>query len=205
LQSGVSEHPAFAHSNSHPGEIMISSSDQFTASNKAFFQSQLATFHELTRITMQGTEKVVALNMAAIKASTDESADAVKRLLAAKDPQAFLALASSYAKPNTEKVTAYNHHLTDIVSATKDELTKVAEAQAAEVRSKVNDFVNTIAKSAPAGAESAIALLKSSVANANSGYEKMHDITKEAVDATEAHAAKASQHLTKVVHKAADK
>src|ERR1019366_7451962 len=149
------------------GEIMISNSDQYTASNKAFFESQLAAFHDLMSIAVEGTEKVVALNMATVKASADESTAAVKDLLAAKDPQAFLALAAAYAKPNADKVSAYGSHLTKIASATKAEFTKVTEEQTAEVRSKISDFVNTIAKNAPAGSENVIAMLKSSVANAN--------------------------------------
>jgi len=184
---------------------MISNSDQYTASNKAFFESQLATFHDLTSIAMEGTEKVVALNMATVKASTDESTAAVRDLLAAKDPQAFLALASAYAKPNAEKVTAYSHHLTNIVSATKAEFTKVAEEQAAEVQSKVSDFVNNIAKNAPAGSENVIAMLKTSVANANAGYEKVHSAAKQAVEATEAQIAKATDQLTEVAKKAKPK
>src|ERR1017187_4746336 len=125
---------------------MISNSEQYTAANKAFFESQIATFHELTNIAMQGAEKVVALNIAAAKASAEESTAAVKDLLAAKDPQAFMSLATKYATPNVEKVTAYNQHLTTIADDTKNEFTKVAEVQAAEVRTKVGDFVNTIAK-----------------------------------------------------------
>ena len=146
---------------------MISNSDQYTASNKAFFESQLAAFNELTNIAMQGTEQVVALNMAAAKASADESTAAVKDLLATKDPQAFLALATAYARSNAEKAAGFNHHLTNIVSSTEKEFTAVAKERADEIRSKVSDFVNTIAKNAPPGSENVIAMLKSSVENAN--------------------------------------
>src|ERR1039458_10844626 len=98
---------------------MISNSEQYTAANKAFFESQLATFHELANIALHGAEKVAALNVATVKASTEESTAAVKDLLAAKDPQAFIALATKYAKPNVEKAAAYNQHLTSIVAGTQ--------------------------------------------------------------------------------------
>ncbi|MFD2272362.1 hypothetical protein ACFS07_17545 [Undibacterium arcticum] len=43
--------------------------------------------------------------------------------------------------------------MTDIVSATKAEFSKVADAQVAEVQSKISALVDDIAKNAPAGSE----------------------------------------------------
>jgi phasin family protein len=171
-------------------------SEQYTAANKAFFESQLAAFHDLTSIAMDGTEKVVTLNMAAVKASAEESSAAVKDLLAAKNPQAFLALATAYAKPNPEKVAAYNQHLTSIVSGSKAEFLRVAEEQAAEIRDKVSEFINTIEKNAPAGSENLIAMLKSSASKTNAGYEQAHKATKQAVDKAEEQVAKATELMT---------
>jgi len=176
---------------------MLQNSDDLTAANQAFFQSQLATFRDLTNIAVEETEKVIALNLAAGKASLDENAAAVKELLNANDPQAFLALASSYARLNSEKLTDYNHHLTDIASATKEEITKVAETRANEIRGTVSEFVNTIAKNAPAGTESAIALLKASMEQANVGFEKLNSTAKQATDTMQQQFVKSTQKLTK--------
>ncbi len=184
---------------------MISNTEQYTAANKAFFESQLATFHELANIALQGTEKVVTLNLAAAKASAEESTAAVKDLLAAKDAQAFMALAAKYAKPDVEKVTAYNQHLTTIASDTKAEITKVVEEQAAEVRAKVSDFVDAIAKNAPAGSESVIALLKTSVENTNAGLEKIHSVSKQAAETIETNVAKAADQVAEGAKKATTK
>jgi phasin family protein len=181
---------------------MISNSDQYTAVNKAFFESQLATFYELTNIVMEGTEKIVALNLAAAKASTEESTAAVKELLVAKDPQAFMALAAKYAKPNIEKVNAYNQHLASIAADTKAEFTKIAEEQTADVRTKVTEFVNTIAKNAPAGSENVIAILKSSMEATNVGLDKIHSATKQTAETVEKHVAKAAEQASHSVKRA---
>jgi phasin family protein len=143
--------------------------------------------------------------MAAVKASAADSAAAANDLLTAKDPQAFFSLATACAKPNPEKVAAYGRQLTDIVSATKEEFSKVADAQVAEVQSKVSALVDSITKNAPAGSENVIAMFKSSVANAHDGYAKMNSVAKQAIEATEAHVAKASDQLKQVVKKAAAK
>lgn len=184
---------------------MFSNTDQYTSASKAFFESQIAAFGALTTIVTQGAEKVVALNMAAAKASTEDSMAAARELLAVKDPQTFFSLASALAKPNAEKIAAYNSHLTDILSSTKAEFAKVADEQVTEVHNKVSAFVDSIAKNAPAGSENVIALMKSSVANAHAGYEQVNNATKQAVEATEAHVAKASDEFTQVVKKAVAK
>jgi len=180
---------------------MFSNTDQYTSATKAFFESQIAAFSALTTIATQGTEKIVALNMAAVKASADDSIAATRELLAAKEPQAFFSLVSALAKPNTEKFTAYNSHLTDILSSTKAEFTKIAEEQISEAQNKISAFVDNIAKNAPAGSENVIALMRSSVANAHAGYEQVNNAAKQAVQATEAHVAKASDEFTQVVKK----
>jgi phasin family protein len=179
---------------------MFSNTDQYTA-GKAFFESQLDAFSALTNVVVDGTEKIATLNLAAVKASTDDSIVAAKELLEAKDQQDFLSLATEHAKPNAEKVAAYSRDLTDIVSATKAEFSKVANAQAAEVQSNVADLVDAIAKNAPTGSEDAIAKLKSSVAKGNDDYEKMDSDAKRAVDDTEANVTKTSDKFAEVAKK----
>lgn len=180
---------------------MFKNTEQYVATGKAFFESQLAAFNALTAIAVQGTEKVVALNLSVAKAAPIDLTIATKDLLAAKDPQTFFSLATAYVQPNAEKAAAYGRHLTDILSTTKAELTKVTETQVAEVQSKISALVDGIEKSAPAGSENVIALLKSSVANAYAGYEQLNSATNQAVEATEAQVAKASEQFTQVAKK----
>jgi len=178
---------------------MTASLNQFTAANQAFFEAQFAAFQELTSIATEGQEKLVALNLAAVKASAEETTAAVKELLAAKDPQALLALATACARQSAKHVSDYNQHLTGIVSDSKAEYAKVAEEQAAEIRNKLNVFVDTMGKNAPAGSENLIAILKSTVENANAGYKLAHNAAKQAVETTEGHVAKATEHIKKAV------
>jgi phasin family protein len=184
---------------------MFSNTDQYTSASKAFFESQIDAISALTNIVVDGTEKIATLNMAAVKASTDGSIVAAKDLLAAKNSQAFLSLPTEYARPNTEKISAYIRDLTDIVSTTQADFSKVAESQVAKVQNNVSDVVDAIAKNAPAGSEDAIAMLKSSVAKGNDGYEKMNSAAKQAVNDTEAHVTKASNKFTEDVKKATTK
>lgn len=184
---------------------MFSNSNQYVSANKEFFESQIAAFGALAAAVTQGAEKIVALNMATSKASVENSMAVAKELSEVKDPQAFFALASGLTKPSAEKITHYNSQLTDILSSTKAEIGKIAEEQISDAQSKISAFVENIAKNAPAGSENVIAFMKSSVANANAGYEQVNNATKQAVEATEAHVAKASDEFAQVVKKAAAK
>lgn len=178
---------------------MFSNAQQYTAANKAFLESQLEAVTGLASIALQGTEKVVALTMAVAKASPLESTAAAKELLAAKDPQAFFAQVSAQARQNAEKAAAYNRNLTEILTNTKSELTKLADSQLAEIQSKVSAFMDGVAKNAPTGSENLMAMLKTSVANTYAGYEQVNNAAKQAVEAAEAQVTKASDQLAQVV------
>lgn len=181
---------------------MFPNSTQYPSASKAFLESQLGAFNAIANIMVQAVQKITTLNMAAAKAASEDAMAAAKELLVTKDAYAFFSLTSEFAKPAVEKIAAYNHQLTDIASASKAEFTKLAEAHASEVRGTVSDLVNAIAKDAPDGSESAVALLKSSVANANDGYEKMRSATKQVIEAAEEHVTKASDHMADAARKA---
>ena len=178
---------------------MFSNSQLFSSVTKALFESQLATLNALTTTAFEGVEKVIALNLAAAKASPAESAVAAKQLSSAKDPKEFFALAAAHAQSNAEEMMLYSRHLTDIVSSNQAEFTKAAEAQFAETKSKVTALVDAVTKNAPAGSENAVAILKSAIGNASAGYEQLSKVTKHAVETVDAHVAKATDQFLQAV------
>lgn len=141
---------------------MFSQSAHYRTSNNAIFEAQLAAFQQLSHIAIEGAEKLVALNLAAARASADESTAAAKELLSAEDPQSFFVLAAAYAKPNADKASAFSQHINDIVTATKEEFTKVAQQQTADLSSKVSELVASVVHTngAPAAAEAPKALAR---------------------------------------------
>lgn len=180
---------------------MFSNTQQLSNATKSLFENQFATFSALTGNMVESVEKVVALNIAAAKASAEESTAVAKQLLAAKDPQEFLSLMTAQAKLNAEKVQSYGRHLAEIAASTKAELDKAVEAQIAETKNKVTALVADVAKNAPAGSENAVAMLKSVIDNANAGYEQLNKTTKQAVETVEANVAKATEQFSQAVEK----
>ena len=156
--------------------------EQLAASHKA----NLETLMGLTTKAFEGVEKIVELNMAASKAALAEAGDSAKAVLSVKDAQELLALQSSLFQPLAEKTAAYSRQLYDIAQGSGAEFTKAAEAQAADAHKKFAGLVDSATKNAPAGSESAVAMLKSGVAAANTAYESVQKAVKQATDVAEA-------------------
>ena len=170
----------------------------------AAHKSNVEVLFGLTNKAFEGVEKLVELNLQVAKTAMGEVAETTKAALSVKDAQELLALQASLLQPAAEKAAAYGRHLYDIAAATNAEVTKVAEATAAEAQAKLMAVVDGAVKNAPAGTENAVALVKSAVAAANNAFEGVQKAVKQASDVAEANfqaistsAAKATQAATK--------
>jgi phasin family protein len=180
--------------------------EQIIAAQKA----NLETLFDLTSKAFEGVEKLVELNLQVAKASLGEVQSTATASLGVKDAQELLALQAGLLQPAAEKAAAYGRHLYDIAAATNAEVTKVAEAQVAAAQAKFTSAVDGAVKNAPAGTESAAALVKSAIAAASNAMESMQKATKQATEVAEANftaltntAVKATQTTAKAAKKTA--
>ena len=156
--------------------------DQVLASQKA----TIDTFFGLTGKAFEGVEKLVELNVTASKAALAEAAGTTQALLGVKDAQELLALQAAMFQPLAEKTAAYSRHLYDIASGTGAEFGRSFEQQAAEAQRKFLSVVDNAAKNAPAGSETAVAVLKSAVAAGTNALETVQKAVKQASEVAEA-------------------
>lgn len=173
--------------------------EQFATAYKANLDSLFA----LSSKTFEGIERLIDLNINVAKASLTESSEKAKELLNLRDPQELVQYQVSVAQPAAEKLLAYSRHLSEIANATRSELVKFAEAQIADNNKKFTTFIDSASKNAPTGSESAVAMLKSSIAAANSAYESLNKAAKQFVDMTEANVAAATNATVKAAGQAA--
>jgi len=152
--------------------------EQVLASQKA----NVETLMGLTSKAFEGVEKIVELNLTASKAALAESSEHAKALLSVKDAQELMALQSSLFQPLAEKTAAYSRHLYDIASGAGAEFGKNFESQAADAQKKFMGLVDNAAKNAPAGSETAVAVMKSAIAAANNALESVQKAVKQAAD-----------------------
>jgi phasin family protein len=161
---------------------MALTADQLIAAQK----SHLETLFGLTSKAFEGVEKLLDLNVTASKAALSEVADASQAMLNVKDVQDLLALQANLFQPLAEKTAAYSRHLYDIAQGTSAEFTKAFEAKNAEAQKVFVGLVDSAAKNAPAGSETAVAVMKGAVAAANNAFESVQKAVKQATDVAEA-------------------
>lgn len=180
--------------------------EQIIAAHKA----NMETLFGLSNKAFEGVEKLVELNLQVARAALSEAAETTQAALSAKDAQELLAIQAGLLQPAAEKAAAYSRHLYDIAAATTAEVSKVTESTATDMQTKFLSAVDGAVKNAPAGTESAVALVKSAVAAANNAYESVHKAAKQAADVADANfqamtstALKATQTAPKATRRAA--
>jgi phasin family protein len=138
--------------------------EQILAANKA----TVAEVQALAATSLSGFEKLVELNMAAIKsAMLDTSADFLSAF-SAQSPSDALAAQASLAKPLAEKSIAYSRAVYAIAQDASAELTKAVEAKLATSQEALAEVIESMVKSAPAGSESVVAMFTAAVVNGQS-------------------------------------
>jgi len=156
--------------------------EQVIAAQKA----NLETLFGLTQKAFEGVEKLVELNIQASKAALAESANHSQAVMSVKDAQELIALQAGLMQPLAEKTAAYSRHLYDIAAGTGSEFTKAVEAQTSDAQAKFMAVVDNAAKNAPAGSETAVAVMKSAVSAASNAMESVQKAVKQATEMAEA-------------------
>ena len=161
---------------------MSLTTEQILAAHKA----NIETLFGLTSKAFEGVEKLVELNVTASRAALNEAASHAQAVFSVKDVQELMALQAGILQPLAEKTAAYSRHLYDIASGTGSEFTKAVEAKTTEAQKNIANLVDTATKNAPAGSETAVAVMKSAVSAANNAFESVQKAVKQATDAAEA-------------------
>lgn len=168
--------------------------EQFAAANKA----NLDALVELARKSFEGVEKLVALNLEAVRATMGHSAEQAKALIAVKDAQGLAALQADLVQPTAEKVSAYGRQVYDIAANTQSEVSKLVESQMATAQEKILALVDSAVKNVPVGSEASLDLVKQTVTAANGALENVQKAAKQAVSVAEANFEALSQQATPV-------
>ena len=156
--------------------------EQVMASQKATME----TLFGLTNKAFEGIEKLVELNVQASKAALADTAHQTQALMSVKDAQELLAMQAGLMQPLAEKSAAYSRHLYDIATGTSAEFSKALEGQTTEAQAQFMGLVDGATKNAPAGSETAVAVMKSAVAAANNAIESVQKAVKQAAEMAEA-------------------
>ena len=167
--------------------------EQISAVHKA----NLEVLFGLTEKALTCVEKLADLNLAASKAALHESATDVQALFKAKDLQSVLSTQSQALQPIGEKFSAYARQAYDITSGAYADISKDVEEQLTHVQKSVMNLVDAASKNAPAGSDSAVSLLKTTVAASNNAYETMRKAIQQAAQVAESNLQSVASHSAK--------
>ncbi|MNZ68316.1 Phasin protein [compost metagenome] len=158
-------------------------SEKLQATQKA----NLELLHQINSKVLKGIEQISHLQLAALRSASEEAFENAGKLLSARDPQTFAATLGTLAHPahQSERLMEFNRQVYDLVSSTQADIAKLGERQAAQNAQQVQALVEEIAKNAPAGSESAVAVLKSAVETAGNVYESAQKTAKQAAEIAE--------------------
>ena len=125
----------------------------------------------LTRISMDSTERTIAVQLEYAKGALSQATLNAKALAGARDVQEFLALRTRIAENALENMMGYSRSLYEVASEAQGELSKLAEERMSSFQKAVSETVDQAAKSAPAGGDIAAAAIKSSLAAATAAFD----------------------------------
>lgn len=171
---------------------------QMTAVARIQFETQLVWYRELSQTAIESMERLLHLNIAAARASMQDSSATAKQMLQASGPTEVMSIVRAQAGPNMGKAIAYSNHVVNIASDAHTELTRCAETQIAEAGQRAGDMIEAAARSAP-GSEPFLALMKSAIGSTSSGYQRLNRSSREAVETLEANVNAA---VNQIVHPA---
>ncbi len=139
---------------------MYNTPEQVTEFNKSAVNAAL----QLTKIILDTTERFVGLQLEAGKDSFAEASETLRALTESRDPQHLLDLRAKMTEKGVEKATAYSRSLYDVAAHAQAQVSALFEGQAADWNQTIASNIDKAAKAAPAGADVAIAAVKSTVA-----------------------------------------
>ena len=134
---------------------MFAYPDQLSSATKNQLETHLALISALSGKAFESVERMTELNIAAAKATLEESGENFQQLLSAKDAQELFVLSASQVQPAMEKAMAYGRQFASIASGAQAELVRTAEEQISETNRKAVGLMEEISKGAPPGSEMA--------------------------------------------------
>jgi len=163
--------------------------EQIQAAQKANVETLLA----VASTQFSAIEKLANLNATAVKAAFEDSVANARALMGAKDVQEYVGLQNSLAQPALEKAINWSKSVYELATSTNAEMTKLAEKRSAEWNENFASFLEKASKNAPVGSDVAVAAMKQMLTAANSAYDNLNKVAKQATEMAEANVAAATE------------
>jgi len=152
-------------------------------------RSQVEMALRLAEITAEGLEKLLGLQVQAVRGAVADGIHNIRQVASAKDVSELSGLTSGWAQPAWEKAQAYAKGAYETVATSQAEVSSLLEQQFAELNKNIVVALDTALKSAPAGSEALVAGFKSALQSTNAVYESVLKASKQVSASAEANLA----------------
>ena len=174
---------------------MYSATEQFADFNKV----NVTQAAKIAAVALENTERLVTLNMNAVKLVLATGVEGVNAVASVKDVQDLLTLRAKYAETGVETATAYTRSLYEISSQAQAQFTALAEEVWSNYTKDTAAWVEKATKNAPAGSETAVNAFKSTFAASTAAFDQFQKAAKQAVTMADANIRAATAQATKTV------
>jgi phasin family protein len=153
--------------------------NELSKMSAALLQVQREWWTEASNRASDSSRRLVELNVNTMKDSLAQSASAMQELLAAKDPQQWMAIASAQLQPRLERALSYSRQWVDIASSFQAQMSQVTQSEVNEVAERANEMMEGLVNTAPEEAKPTVAMVKTMFDSAKVGYEQISRSTEQ--------------------------
>ncbi len=163
--------------------MTLFNSDKIQNAQKA----QLELLQQISSKIFEGVEQLTQLQLKSLRAASGEQFESLNSMLAITDAKDLAGLQSALPQPaaQAERLMDFSREVYELISKTQAEIAELAESQVDATSQQTQELLETLSKNAPAGAEPAVAMLKSALENAGSTYESVQKAAKQASEMAE--------------------
>lgn len=143
----------------------------FTTANNAatehfanFSKSGIDAMLSFAKVSMESTERLMALNLEAAKVTMTEGAKNAKALASVKEMTELNSLRTNVSETGVEFATNYSKNLYDLATSAQASFSGLIEAQANSAQKAIAENMDAAAKNAPAGSDVFFAAIKTAMA-----------------------------------------
>ncbi|KFX29264.1 phasin family protein [Ralstonia solanacearum] len=126
-------------------------------------RAQLEAWLAVTEEAVEGVNRVIGLNLQALKAGFGETEQCLHEAAGAQDASQWFSAQVKYLQPAGERVSGYTRNLVEIGVQTQNGIAKVLQRHGDEVRRHWGAVTENLVDTAPPGSEAVVSLMKAAV------------------------------------------
>ncbi|AST32479.2 phasin family protein [Ralstonia solanacearum] len=126
-------------------------------------RAQLEAWLAVTEEAVEGVNRVIGLNLQALKAGFGETGQCLHEAAGAQDAGQWFSAHVKYLQPAGERVSGYTRNLVEIGVQTQNGIAKVLQRHGDEVRRHWGAVTENLVDAAPPGSEAVVNLMKAAV------------------------------------------